>query len=281
MGHTRVGVLPQTRPWEQVRDLLQADTPGDIGAVAERTLVATKKLFGNADASAYGTLAQEPGAVYAIWALMTVPALARGTETAEAFALALRREGLGDTAGSLDSPLGFLATLTDWVRERARRDRVTTFTEVAVSSLRETLARELLTGTLPLLGEGPEEVRAQWAALGARTGFTRLARGYFAALLRRTLSFYLSKELPQQVGRNKRFSDFGDAQSFEADLAVWCRERATIVDQLTSDWVPKQLRENREREGQERIDPVAAQRFLAYALSKVGSEVAAHTDPKG
>ena len=280
MGHTRVGVLPETRSWNDVRDLLASEIEGDVGAVVDRTIRATQALFGNADAHAYGTLAKEPGAVYAVWTLMTVPALARRTESAEAFALALRREGLGQAAESMGSPLAFLAALTDSVRSRARAEQIGTFTEVAITSLRETLAREIVTGTAPLFGGGPDEVRSQWARLGTRTGFARLAGGYFGALLRRTLAFYLTKELPQQVGANRRFADFTDAQSFEADLAVWSRERAAIVERLSADWVPKQLRENQEREGRERIEPEAAQRYLAYALSKVGSEVSVHTEPE-
>ena len=68
MGHIRLGVLPRTRKWREVVELLQADAPVDVVAFA-----ATK-----AAKNALGSTAKDPQFLSVVELLADLPHKARG-----------------------------------------------------------------------------------------------------------------------------------------------------------------------------------------------------------
>jgi len=177
---------------------------------------------------------------------------------------------------AFNSPVSFIARVSDAVRDQAREQAATTFTEMSVLALRQTLTDATLRSPLPLFRSEPDEIRARWAEFGTNAGFAHLAGTFLSNLLERSISFYISKELPQQVGANARFDHFSETDTFASDLRVWCRERARITDDFASVWLSKERFAHERTTGSDSLDLQDARRFLTYALAKVGSEVAAH-----
>ncbi len=93
---------------------------------------------------------------------------------------------------------------------------------------------------------------------------------FLAALLGRAVSYYLTKELPLQLGPDRRFKSLTELNEFEDEIRVWSRERAQIASDFSGAWLSK----TRYRSGEPTLQ--AAKTYLRYALAKVGSEVAAH-----
>jgi hypothetical protein len=262
MGHTRVGVLPETRRWQDVHDLVYDGADAD--SVARATLRAASSVFGDADKSTYGRLAEEPGAVWACWLLMTLPTIAHeGSRAAPNAVSALSVDAWND-------PLRFIAEAGELVRVAARQEQSGNLSELALSAFRETLAKVLLPTQTSLLDKSANDTRRRLAEFRTNRGFARLSVTFFGALLARSVLYFLSKEWPQQIGAESRFKSFNDVRLFEDDVAVWARERGQIADKFAGAWLSK----HRFEKGQPtRRD---AKRFLAYALAKVGSEVRAH-----
>jgi hypothetical protein len=244
--------------------------------VGAQTLRAIRELFGNADESSYGPLGRDQAAAAGVWVLFSIPREARKADDLGAFKRALAGLGMSLTDDAFDSPASFIARVSDAVRDQARAQQTTTFTEMSILALRQTLTDATLKSPLPLFRSEPDEIRARWAEYGTNAGFSQLASSFFSNLLERSISFYLSKELPQQVGATARFDHFASTEAFVSDLRVWCRERASITDEFASVWLSKERFAHERSRGSDALDLQDARRFLTYALAKVGGEVAAH-----
>lgn len=265
MGHQRLGVLPATRPWNAIRELIESDAPAaDVG---DRVLEAVVALLGDADKDRHGRLASEPGVLHSLWLLMTLPALARS----ENFQASLGEAGFAISPRAWESSVGFVAEVTRALEMRLGRD-AGTFSSVAMASLRQVLYERLGRSAGALFGTDEHEIARTWAAFGTPAKFAVLAQDYLANFLERTTQYYLSRELPQKLGPDRRFTSLEDITAFNQELAVWCRERAGIATEFAKSWLSKELFER----GRPSLDD--ARGFVGYALSKVGSEVRAHNE---
>lgn len=267
MGHTRVGTLPASRKWNELRELLAQGASADaVGAKAIRNV---GRLFGDADQDTYGELAQEPIVGQAIWALMTLPALAREGND---YAAALAKAGLHLPPDAFDSTIAFAESVARACEERVGAGESTVFGVVALSALRSTLLDRLASSAGALFESSSEEIKRTWAEHGTPARFSDLAQAFLSRLLERTVQYYVSREVPQQLGRERRFGDLDAVDAFNRDLSVWCDERAKIAQKFAAGWLSKERYER----GRPTID--AAGRFVAYALAKVGSEVRVQTE---
>lgn len=265
MGHTRVGVLPQSRKWNELRDLIRDEASAE--AVGAKTLSNVIGLFGDADVKRFGTLAREPVVVQAMWALMTLPALARGAGNFES---AVSSVGLQVPDKGWESPVGFVDAVVSSIEQRSTPGTAATFGDIALVALRQTLLTHLARSAGSLFETSREEIRRTWSSFGTSDRFGDLAQTYLASLLERSVQYYVSREVPQQLGGQRRFADPDDVDAFNRDVSVWCRERAAIAEKFASAWLSKEVFTRG------RPTPEAAARFVGYALAKVGSEVSAH-----
>lgn len=263
MGHTRLGVLPATRKWEAIRDLLDGDAAAS--AIADQTVLGIAGLLGDADKEKRGRLASERGVVLSLWLLMSLPAVAR--EAAD-YRAGLEHLGFSLPEDAWSSSIGFVAATTREL-ERLISGPSTTFTTIAITALRETLTSRLGQSAGSLFETSEEDIRRTWAAYGTTTRFGELAHEYLGSFLERLTQFYLSKETPRHLG-SQRFKSLRDLDAFDRELKVWSRERAAIARRFASQWLSKEKYER----GRPSTDD--AGRFAAYALAKVGSEVRAH-----
>ena len=251
MGHVRLGRLPQTRKWQHVVGLLGASAP--IDEVAAASAVA-------AESALRGAIA-DPALTQTVWLLTQLPLAARSAN----FEAALR--GLGLRIDAEPRLLDLVGAVTEAVdRHTARAGGRTDLGELAQQAAAESLTA-IIGRTLPsLFTPTPEEVRKALGRLAAKDRYGELARDFFAGLTRRYLDYYLSRELSQHVGPQRRLPTITGHVDFNQALDLHCREASRIVQDFAGSWYTKAQFEGR-------ITPERASRFAFVALRKIVAEL--------
>jgi hypothetical protein len=251
VGHLRLGNLPQTRSWLRVLGLLGAGA--DARQVAAATIQASERLLREASG--------DPGLVNAIWYLTQIPLAAKS----ENFGESLRKIGLsvGD-APSIFEITGALSRVIDHsIDQSGARTDVGEMAQLAVV---ETLTTTVADRAQNLFGVGPDEVRRAFAELSTSRNFGALARGAFSRFVYRYLTYFLSRELPNQVGGNGRFAGIEHHTEFNNALNRQCHEAARIVEEFAGGWFSKTHFERG-------ITPDDAAGFAHVALKKIRAEL--------
>jgi hypothetical protein len=251
VGHIRLGKLPRTRRWKEVIDLIG----GGAGAatVAGATLDAVDKELTSA--------ANDVGVVRTVWLLTQLPDAAR----AEHFGVAIRALGLNvsDAPTSVEIASAFTEAVDRHIdSQRARTD----LGEMAQMAAVESLAGTLRERTASLFGTTADDVQRELGKLATEKQFGTFARDFFSRFSERFLTYFVSRELPRQVGPDRRFLSSSQREEFNKALNLHCRQASKIVESFAGGWYSKARFERRLTEPQ-------VARFVAYALKKVRLEL--------
>jgi len=251
MGHIRLGELPRTRKWEQVVELIKHD--GDVAAVAAAALDAAESGFKDA--------AEDEGLGRATWLLTQLPLAARDPNYVE------RLKALGVAVDGAPGLLELAGAFTDAVDAQMRRaGSRSDLGEMAQMAAAETLTKILGERSQSLFGTSPADVQRELAALGTTKQFGTLARDFFARLTRRYLTFFLSRELSNHVGGERRFANIADHAAFNAALDLHCRQASRIVEEFAGSWFSK-------TNWEQGITPENVRGFAWVALKKLRAEL--------
>jgi len=252
MGHIHLGVLPQTKKWREVVQLLE-DRAADQSVFAASAIAAERDL-----AAAAGN----PVFVEAVRLLLMVPFAARS----EDFGAALRELDLqvANRPGLLD----IIAATSDRLDAVARASRTRTdFGELAGRALIATLSDQI-GGALPGLFETTaDDVRIEARRLSRPQGIGGLTRAFFGRLLSDTLSSWLDRTLASQTGSGRRLADAGARSAFDLALRQYTHEATRIIREFAPGWYGKRLHETGRIEGHQ------AAAFAAVAMKKITEEL--------
>jgi hypothetical protein len=257
MGHVRLGVLPKSRKWRQVVDELRLGASvGEIAALAADA----------AETSLQATAA-DPAFLHAFWLLTQVPLAARGP----AFPEDLGRLGIivADHPSLLDVVAAISAAVDRHARDQGGR---TDLGEMAQMAAVESLTAVIAPVLPSLFGPSPDEVQRAIGRLAGGGRFSTLAREFFARLTRRTLDYYLSRELSNHIGAGERFRDDGARSQFDQALDRHCREASRIVEEFAGGWYGKNVYQGRG------LTLDAVRRFAPVAFKKVRAELRKRRD---
>lgn len=97
--------------------------------------------------------------------------------------------------------------------------------------------------------------------------FSTLARDFFARLSYRSLDYYLSRELADHIGVDKRFGNDGERIAFETALRQHTFEASKIVETFAGGWYGKTVWKEQSL-SQDKIND-----FTRYAFKKMRSEL--------
>jgi hypothetical protein len=209
-------VLPRTRRWDDVVDLVAGGA--DIPQVASAAARAAHAFFAEAADSA--------GFVTATWLLAQLPLAARRDSE---YLGGL--QALGLDLKEAPGVLGLAGAFSDAVDSQTRREGDRTDAgDIARLAATETLTAALGQRTRSLFGTTAEDVRRELARVATVAQFGSLYRDFFARFTRRALTFFLSRELSNHVGGERRFADLAAHSAFNAALELHCREAARIVE---------------------------------------------------
>lgn len=251
MGHIRLGALPRTWKWVGVVDLIRLQ--GDVAAIAAASLEAAMRGFEAA--------AEDEGLGRATWLLTQLPLAARDPNFLD------RLRQIGVTVEAAPTILGIVGGFTDAVDDHMRQSGGRTdFGEMAHMAAAEALSRILGERSHGLFAASPADVQRELGALATASQFGSLAREFFGGLTRRYLEFYLSRELPNHVGGDRRFANAAEHAEFNAALDLHCRQASRIVEEFAGSWFSK-------TNWEQGITPEHARGFAWVALKKLRAEL--------
>lgn len=255
MGHIRLGRLPKTRAWGKVVSLLGGGIT-DAPELAAATLTAAVGLR--------PILEREPGLVQSFHFLAQL-------------CYAARNENFYDRCGELGIdlssetnrtvPLAFLASAARALDGRVRSAKGRTlFSDIAQQAFREALTQAINREPVSLFGHSEAELRRSFGELSKTQKFNSVARDFFSSFLRRTLRYFLSKELHNHIGTGLPIPSYEATTDFESTLKRYCDERAVIVERFAGEYTSKQ---NWHGE----LDEESARRFIYVAIKKLTEEL--------
>lgn len=189
MGHIRLGNLPRTRNWQQVVQAI--GERASIQKVATATLSASKRGLEGAS--------QDIGLRYSMWLLTQVAQASRQSD----FISSLRQLGLSVP----DEPTfhDIVGCFSDAVDERLRHKGVRTdLGEMAQLAAVESLTKMCATQLDTFFDTTAEDVKASIRQFSTTRGFSQLSHEFFSRLIFRYMSYFLSRELSNHVGANRR-----------------------------------------------------------------------------
>lgn len=252
MGHIHLGVLPKSKKWRNVVELLEG------GAATQSVISASARA---AEADLLGA-ARDPVFVEAVRLLLSIPLAARSTD----FAGALRQIGIGvDGEVSLFAIVSATMARLDTVGYQAgqRSD----LGELAARSLARTLG-DCIGGDLPgLFDITTADVQATTRKLSYSRGISYLTRSFFGDLVGTTLSYWLDRVLAQHVGKDRRFETVTARGDFDVALRQYSQEATRIIQEFSGGWYGKTLHEKGGFDGHD------ATVFGAVALKKINAEL--------
>ncbi|CUH42637.1 hypothetical protein RUM4293_01525 [Ruegeria atlantica] len=251
MGHIRLGTLPRSRKWREVVDLIATDAP--VEEIAEAAADASDKDLKRAS--------RDPRFQFVSDLLVRLPLLAR----APGFENAL--VDLGIDRSELNSVTGLLAGLERVVDRNSFDLRGSSDAgELAKAALLESLSVQMRDRLPTLFEPTPQEIRNALASFASGDTFAGLARDFFARLTYRSLDYYLSRELANHTGEDRRFSNDAQRVAFQQALAQHTFEVSRIVEEYAGGWYGKTVWQK------QALDRDAIDKFTAYAFKKMRSE---------
>jgi hypothetical protein len=260
MGHIRLWRLPNSAKWHNVVALL--DDNADLNAIAAASAEAAEYDLSSA--------AADHGLTHAFWLLTQLP-IAAGEPN---FSECLRRIGIEarDQPSLLDLA-GALSRAID--RHLAKRGGYTDIAEMAQNAAVESLTAIVGQDLPGLFGSSPDDLQAALRRLRNPGRFSVLAREFFSRVVRKTLGYYLGRELSNHVGPGSKFESVTEHVAFNEALDFHCREASRIIKEFAGGWYGKRLFLEKD------ITPERAAAFAHIAFKKLRSELRRKRDADG
>lgn len=254
MGHLRLGRLPKTQRWNEVVALLESSPTATV-EIAQATLHASERQLRK--------LGDDPSLSYCFWLLTRVTQAARQDD----FTGALSELGLeirGDTTA-----LTFISQVSDHVRKRlAEHPESGPFAELASLALRRALSETVGRQGPSLFASSLEDLRRALRTYSTREQFAAVGQRFFADFLARTLTYFLDRELANALEPRPGTSLAEASREVAEGVDLYTRQSALIVRDFAGGWYSKHNWESRGRISQAETD-----RFMAYALRKLRTEL--------
>ncbi|MBW2154412.1 MAG: hypothetical protein JRH18_22440 [Deltaproteobacteria bacterium] len=251
MGHISLRKWPGTPNWKRVAILI--DGGAGVPEVAKATLDAATRGFNKAT--------EDPTIAHAIYLLIKLAQAAEQPQTSD-FQQSLRDIGIDvkDPSSVLGFTSAFLAAVDKYNRSLTHRSDIGEIGQMAATASLTAVLSDKAGG---LFGESPEAVHSAIRYLVTQKGFSNLMSEFTGDFLRRYLTYFLSMELSNHVGSERRFVNIQEHLDFKKALDQHCRQIACIVEEYAGAWLLKKRREGEE------ITPEAAKGFWGYAIRKV------------
>ena len=231
---------------------------GDAADVANATMDAVQQDL----VAAVG----DPGLVESVFLLTQIPYAARQ----EDFGARLR--DLGIRVSDHPSLVELAAALTDAVDRKVREAGLRTdLGEMARVSAVEAISSITERRAASLFGTTPDDVQRELGRLATQKQFGGLAQDFFARLTERTLTYWVSRELPVHVGEGRRFESATEQRAFQDAVGLHAKQAARIVETFAGGWLSKARHEGR-------LDRENTAKFIAYALTKMRAELQQGSD---
>ena len=252
MGNSRYGALAKTRNWLRVIALLE-DEEATAGRVASETIRAAR--------NAILRLQNDPLLGHCGYLLTHFAWDAKSGRLPEFL------NSVGISPEEIQNRAELLSALARHLtRQRFEFGKINALSEVAEAAFLETVNRTLSTQTPLLFETGIREIESAFKACSTPTGFSEVTLRFFSNFLRRSLRYFLSKEVPNHVGLARRFDSKDKLANFDEAVNRFSVENARILSQYSHDWYSVHTYQNR-------IEEKDAKAYLRLALEKLTNEI--------
>jgi hypothetical protein len=245
MGHERIGLLPKSKKWRDIVNLL-SDFQGDpesVKEIAARTLSNVQKKLSE--------LQDDKGFNEAFKFLVA----AAGSFSS---AKLLNLESLNIALPDNPSPISFAIALKRWLPSNTLSEIGAIAQEAAVDALAGFYRQHMPVST-DLFGTIPAE--KCWKEMSTAGGFSELARLFFSNYTNRYLNYFLDREAAHSFGSLTKRLDFSEQVNRHAF------ETAKITQSFAAGWYAKQLKNNKFPSNQ------SIKEFLRVSSSKLFEEI--------
>jgi len=256
MGHVRLGKLPTSKKWKDVVAYL-AGGDVDVSGLADAIFKAADKALKQAS--------KDPAFVEVCWHLIKIPQAAKSAD----FAAALKELGIQvpATPSLLDVVIGFDAAIEKVMRHPGGRA-----TDLGEMSRQAGIAAlyEVTQERLPTLWE-PSTIdeTSTIATLASPDKFGELAQRFFTRLTERNILYFLDREWPKHIGKDKLAHSLSDMSLLEKSVRRHCEETTLIMRAFSKDWLAKNVYVNHGA-----ITHLQTRNFASVALKKISAELA-------
>jgi len=252
MGQSRYERLPKSQNWQNVVAVLSSPKTS-VAQVAGATAKACR--------AALRRHSDDVVLVHAVYLLAHLPLAARQEKAKQFLA------GAGIEPDALSSPTLLIDEVTEFLQRQNFNNSEPSFvTEIAQSAFQETLAKLMTESNLDLFADERGQTEKVLAANGTPRGFAKAARLFFTSFFHRTLSYFLSKETVNTLGKGERFDSPESLQRFSGELRRYCWESSEIIDSFAEEWFSKY-------KWQEKLDFEHFSNFTWATLKKFSAEI--------
>jgi hypothetical protein len=251
MGNSRLGELLKTRAWRQVVWLISDDASAP--QIASATWEAALKNINKAS--------EDPSFTLAFYLVADLAHSAREFTTNEFL-------DKWQIARNTETPALDLITSYNSILDHQARiiGRRTDLGEIAQQAASETLTHLLSEKTSGLFETKSTDVHQVLHDLGTTKNFGQISQEFFSRFLQRTLTYFLSRELPNHVGPGRRFANLEEHDEFRKALSIHSRQTAKIMEEYAGKWYSKRI-----FEGNLTQDRVKT--FIWRSLQKIKGEI--------
>jgi hypothetical protein len=252
MGNNRLGRLPKTDNWQRVVKLL--DAGGDISAIAVSSLEAVQ--------NGLKVASSDPAFVQTLIGIFDFLDCAASKDLVRS----MQERGYDVTADAslFDIVDGLKSKIDADVQSlRSRSD----LGELTQNAFTEVLLKHASAGSKSLFEVTTETAQQNLSKSVRGTGLKTLMHEFFASFTSRYLSYYLSRELSNHVGRTQRFESVESHREFSKAFDLYVRQSVSIADEFTPGWFGK-ARFNKT------LDRESVGHYAHVALKKISSEFA-------
>ena len=254
MGHSRIGTLPVTKPWNAVVNLI-ADG-ADVPAVAEATLKAAERAF--------AWIQEDVGFQEAANLMVQIGLVASGRDGAKKLAaLGLK---LSENTSVAEVAMVVGAELERRISHQRQHSDIG---EIAGKALISAVIGQLKGKLSTLLDPTPAEVAGVLKKTSQPEGFGEFARSFFSRMTSESLDYFLSKTLTTKLGEGQRFATNNQIAEFMTAMKTHCEETSIIAQEFSGDWFSKHRYEGGGEITREEIGG-----FAWYAMQKMRAEMA-------
>jgi hypothetical protein len=258
MGHTRLGLMPKTRKWRAVIELMVKEASDGSLMADEVPDIASKAL--EAAQTGLENAKKDPGLKYAFYLLARIVLAARHDDwivSLSDIGINLPRNATGfdlacETQLAIDNFLSY---------EGMRSD----VAEIAQKSLGQALSELTTRGSASLFEPSSADLQMALRKLSTKAGFSDLAQKFFGNFVGQFLNFYLSRVTAGRLD-TQRLRQLGDLNEFNRALQLHCEQSARIIRDFSGDWYSK-------TEYKEGINQANTTRFIAVAIKKIRAEL--------
>ena len=178
-----------------------------------------------------------------------------------------------DQASLLDITTSFTKTVDSYLQEnRARTD----ISEMAIMSATETISDIVGERTQNLFGTTTDDIQKAFKNLSTNKQFGLLSREFFTRFTQRYLAYFVSRELSNHVGGERRFKNIEEHSEFSKALKLHCHQTTEILERFAGGWYSKA-----NYEGYGSISAQSAVGFIQYAFEKLKNELKARNTMDG